>query len=149
MSDELLRPTIAAAARSTARPWRLLYLGYVAVLGGILPATWLSFVNSRRLGVSPARRLLIVVIGLTGLVAEILVAGWLFGGDDGQALARLTPVRVIAALAYLVQMRLQLPMERAFQLRGGEHATRFGAGHIVLIGVGVMVEVLIVLVAGS
>ena len=150
MSDELLRPTIAAGAEPSARPWRLLYMGYIAVLGGILPATWLSFVNSRRLGLGASRRLLIVLIGLGGLVGECLLAGWLHVGDnDGTLLPRLTPVRVVAALCFLIQSRLQLPLERSFQLRGGEHATRFGAGNIVMIGITAMTEALIVVVAAT
>ena len=36
MPDELLRPTIAPGNRPSARPWRLLNTGYIAVLGGVL-----------------------------------------------------------------------------------------------------------------
>ena len=151
MSDELLRPTIAAGVEPSARrPWRLLYMGYIAVLGGMLPITWLSFVNGGRLGLGRTRRLLIVGIGLAGLVAECVLAGWLqIGENDDAMLARLMPVRVVAALCYLVQLRLQLPLERAFQLRGGDHATRFGAGNIVMIGITAFTEAIIVLVAAS
>jgi hypothetical protein len=148
MPDDLLRPTIAARATGKA-PWRLLYMAYIAVLGGVLPITWLSFVNSRRLGVDRGRRLLVLGVGVVGLVAEILVAGWLHvDGADGSLLAQLTPVRVVAALCFLLQMRLQRPMERAFQLRGGEHARWFGAGNLVMIGVLVLTEIIVVLVAG-
>ncbi|MEU4194140.1 hypothetical protein AB0E69_19760 [Kribbella sp. NPDC026611] len=150
MPDELLRPTIVPGPSPSARPWRLLPMGYIAVFGGVLPITWLSFVNSRRLGVSGGRRWLIVAVGVVGLGAEIAVAGWLqIGVGDGALLAQLTPVRVIAALCFLAQMRLQLPMERAFQLRGGEHAKRFGAGTLVLVGFLVVTEIVVMLVAGS
>jgi hypothetical protein len=126
----------------------LLHLGYVAVLGGALPVTWLAFVNSGRLGVSRVRRLLIVATGLVVLAGEILLAGWLYPDGD-VSWSRLTPVRVLAAAGYLVQLRLQRPMDRAFQLRGGEHQPRIAAGHLVLIGLGAGLEILLLAVASS
>jgi hypothetical protein len=148
MPDELLRPTIAAGAGKSARPWRPLNLTYIAVLGGVVPITWLAFVNSRRLGLGAGRRLLIAMIGLAGLVAEAVVFD-LLDTDGNLPTGLLTLIRVVAALCYLIQMRLQRPMDRAFQLRGGDYATRFGAGNVILLGVGTMAELLIVAVAGS
>jgi hypothetical protein len=53
-------------------------------------------------------------------------------------------IRVVAVLCCLVQLRLQRPMDRAFQLRGQDYGSLWGWGIAVTIG-GALVEALILL----
>ncbi|MET7284015.1 hypothetical protein ABZS29_37635 [Kribbella sp. NPDC005582] len=148
MPDDLLRPSVGSGVDPAARPWPLLNVAYIAVLGGVLPITWLAFVNSGRLGVSDAKRGLIVVIGLAGVVIEFFAVGLLNPAGDLSWVA-LVPMRIIAVLCYYFQWRLQRPSDRVFQLSGREYGTGFGFGNLAMVAIGVFTELIIAVVASS
>ena len=138
MPDELLRPTVGAGVDMSARPWRLTSQTYVAFFGGVLASTAIAFLNARRLGVDAAKRRLILLTGLVGLFAVIGVFVLLFDGDVTSGV-RLS-LRVVAVLCCLVQLRVQQPMDRAFQLRGADYESMWRVG-IGLTIAGAIVEV--------
>ncbi|GAB3924507.1 hypothetical protein GCM10029976_016330 [Kribbella albertanoniae] len=146
MPDDVLRSS--AAMDPADRPWPLLRFAYIAVLGGVLPITWLAFVNSRRLGLSDAKRGLIVLIGLAGVVVEFFAAGLLNPGG-GLSWQSLLPMRIVAVLCYYLQWRLQRPSDRVFQLSGREYGMGFGAGNLGMVAIGVFTELMIAVVASS
>ncbi|MFI5695440.1 hypothetical protein ACIA58_26540 [Kribbella sp. NPDC051586] len=138
MPDELLRPTIGAGVDMSVRPWRLMSQAYVAFFGGVIASTVIAFLNSGRLGVDAGKRRLILLTGLVGLVAVVVLFAVL-GGDALQVSSR-----VVAVLCFMVQLRLQQPMDRAFQLRGSDYGRLWRMGIPVTIG-GAVVEFLILL----
>jgi hypothetical protein len=142
MSDELLRPTIATAVDPKVQPWRLNSQAYVAFFGGVVGATIIAWLNSGRLGLERGKRWLIVgtgAVGLAGVLALYTFVGE--DGDDPEALPILA--RLIAVLCILVQMRWQRPMDRAFQLRGGEYHSMWVLGPILTIA-GAIIEGLLI-----
>ncbi|TDW86460.1 MULTISPECIES: hypothetical protein [Kribbella] len=141
MPDELLRPTVGAGLDMSARPWRLLSQTYVAFFGGVLASTAVAFLNAGRLGVDAAKRRLILLTGLVGLLAVIGVFVLLYD-DAGVTSGLRVSIRVVAVLCCLVQLRLQRPMDRAFQLRGADYGSLWGWGIAVTIG-GAIAEALI------
>ncbi|WP_405058477.1 hypothetical protein OG474_37910 [Kribbella sp. NBC_01505] len=148
MPDEVLRPSAGTEVDPSEAPWSPLRFAYIAVLGGVLPITWLAFVNSGRLAVPDAKRGLIVVVGLAAVVAEFFAAGLLLpgGGEWWQALL---PMRVVAALCYYVQYRIQRRSDRLFQLSGREYVVPFGAGNLAMVAIGVFTELAIAVVAST
>lgn len=146
MPDELLRPTVGAGVDMSVRPWRLTSQTYVAFFGGVLASTAVAFLNAGRLGVDAAKRRLILLTGLVGLLAVIGVFVLLYGtgdaGDTGVTSGLRVSIRVVAVLCCLVQLRLQRPMDRAFQLRGADYGSLWGWGIAVTIG-GAIAEALI------
>ncbi|WP_329477976.1 hypothetical protein OG555_37555 [Kribbella sp. NBC_01484] len=145
MPDELLRPTIGAGVDMSVRPWRLMSQAYVAFFGGVIGSTIIASLNARRLGVDAAKRRLILLIGAGGLVAVIAVSS-LLNGDDDLASGLGVGIRVVAILTCLAQLRLQRPMDRAFQLRGTDYGSLWGPGIAATIG-GAIAEALILLIA--
>lgn len=145
MPDELLRPTIGAGVDMSVRPWRLMSQTYVAFFGGVIASTVIAFLNARRLGVDAAKQRLILLTGLAGLIAVVVVFVLVDGDEDVTSGLRISS-RVIAVLCCLVQFRLQRPMDRAFQLRGTDYGKLWGPGIAVTIG-GAIAEALILLVA--
>ena len=145
MPDELLRPTIGAGVDMSVRPWRLMSQTYVAFFGGVIGSTIIASLNARRLGVDAAKRRLIVLIGAGGLVAVIAVFT-LLSGDNDLTSGFGVGIRVVAILTCLAQLRLQRPMDRAFQLRGTDYGSLWGPGIAATIG-GAIVEALILLIA--
>jgi hypothetical protein len=145
MPDELLRPTIGAGVDMSVRPWRLMSQTYVAFFGGVIGSTIIASLNARRLGVDAAKRRLILLIGAGGLVAVIAVSS-LLNGDDDLASGLGVGIRVVAILTCLAQLRLQRPMDRAFQLRGTDYGSLWGPGIAATIG-GAIAEALILLIA--
>ena len=146
MPDELLRPTIGAGVDMSVRPWRLMSQTYVAFFGGVIGSTIIASLNARRLGVDAAKRRLILLIGAGGLVAVIAVSS-LLNGDDDLASGLGVGIRVVAILTCLAQLRLQRPMDRAFQLRGTDYGSLWGPGIAATIG-GAIAEALILFLAG-
>jgi hypothetical protein len=149
MPDELLRPTIGTGVDMTTRPWRLMSQTYVAFFGGVIACTVVAFRNAGRLGVDAAKRRLILLTGLVGLLVVTGVFALLYdgSGDESGGVSGVTSglrvgIRVVAVLCCLVQLRLQRPMDRAFQLRGTEYASLWGFGVAATIG-GAVVEALI------
>ncbi|MGW5191717.1 hypothetical protein ACWEOO_20915 [Kribbella sp. NPDC004138] len=143
MPDELLRPTVGAGVDMSARPWRLMSQTYVAFFGGVLASTAVAYLNAGRLGVDAAKRRLILLTGLAGLLAVIGVFVLLYG-DSGVTSGLRVSIRVVAVLCCLAQLRLQRPMDRAFQLRGADYGSLWGVGIAATIG-GAVAEALILL----
>ena len=117
--------------------------GGTPIIGGVIGATVVAFLNSGRLGVDAAKRRLILLTGLVGLVAVVAVSTLLDGDADVMSSLRVV-TRVVAVLCCLVQLRLQRPMDRAFQLRGTDYGSLWGVGIAAAIG-GAVVETLILL----
>ena len=141
MPDELLRPTVGAGVDMSARPWRLMSQTYVAFFGGVLASTAVAYLNAGRLGVDAAKRRLILLTGLVSLLVVIGVFVLLYD-DLGVTSGLRVSIRVVAVLCCLVQLRLQRPMDRAFQLRGQDYGSLWGWGIALTIG-GALVEALI------
>jgi hypothetical protein len=116
---------------------------YVAFFGGVIAVTTVAFLNARRLGVEPVKRRLILLAGVIGLIAVIAVFV-LFYGDQGITSGLRVGTRVLAVLCCLVQLRLQRPMDRAFQLRGTDYGSLWWPGIAAVIG-GAVAEALILL----
>ena len=140
MPDELLRPTITANVDLSVRPWRLMSQAYVAFFGGVLAVTVIAFLNARRLGMDAARQRQIVAVGVVALVVSAAVVVFLTDDDASSGLRIVT--RVVAVVCCLVQLRIQQPMDRAFQLRGAAYKSLWGPGIAAVIGLG-LVELLL------
>jgi hypothetical protein len=146
MPDELLRPTIGAGVDMSARPWRLMSQTYIAFFGGVIATTVIAFLNARRLGVRPDKRRLILAVGAAGLVlAAVMIR--LPATDDSSGLR--VGIRVVAVACCLLQLRLQRPMDRAFQLRGGDYGSLWGPGLAAVFGCGLLEVVLLAAMAGA
>jgi hypothetical protein len=146
MPDELLRPTIGAGVDLSVRPWRLMSQTYVAFFGGVISATVIAFLNARRLGVAPDKRRLILLIGGIGLLLAAAVMALLTTGSTTSSGVQVA-IRAVAVAACLIQLRLQRPMDRAFQLRGGDYGSLWGPGLAAVIGGGLIEAVLLAIVA--
>jgi hypothetical protein len=133
MPDDLLRPTIGAGVDMSARPWRLMSQTYVAFFGGVLASTTIAYLNAGRLGVDAAKRRLILLTGLGGLLVVIGVHLLMYD-DSGITSGLHVGVRVVAVLCCMAQLRLQRPMDRAFQLRGADYKSLWGMGIAVTLG---------------
>ncbi|MGC4941639.1 hypothetical protein [Kribbella sp. DT2] len=145
MADELLRPTITANVDLSVRPWRLMSQAYVAFFGGVLAVTVIAFLNARRLGVDASRQRLIVAVGVAALVVSAVVVVFLTEDDASSGLRIAT--RVVAVLCCLAQLRVQRPMDRAFQLRGTDYKSLWGPGIAAVIGLGLVELVLLAVLA--
>lgn len=145
MPDELLRPTIGAGVDMAARPWRLMSQTYVAFFGGVIASTVIAFLNARRLGVPTDKRRLILGIGAIGLVLAAVVIT-LLADDTSTSSGIRVAVRLVAVVACLAQLRIQQPMDRAFQLRGSEYGSLWGPGIAAVIGLGLLEALLLALV---
>ncbi len=146
MPDELLRPTIGAGIDMSVRPWRLMSQTYVAFFGGVIASTVIAFLNAGRLGVDAAKRRLILLIGAIGLVGVIVVFA-LLNGDGGITSGLRVAVRAVAVVCCLIQLRIQRPMDRAFQLRGVDYGSLWGPGIAVTVGGAIAEALILVLVA--
>jgi predicted MFS family arabinose efflux permease len=145
MPDELLRPTIRTDVDLSVRPWRLMSQTYVAFFGGVIAVTVIAFINARRLGVDQAKRRLILLAGGLGLIAAAVVITVLT--DDGTSSGLRIAIRVVAVVCCLILLRIQQPMDRAFQLRGVDHGSLWGPGIAAVIGGGVLEAILLAIVA--
>ncbi|GAA1601241.1 hypothetical protein GCM10009804_67300 [Kribbella hippodromi] len=141
MPDDLLRPTIGTGVDLTVRPWRLMSQTYVAFFGGVIASTVVAYLNAGRLGVDAAKRRLILLSGLGGLAAVIGIVA-LLADDTGVTTELRVLTRVVAVVCCMAQLRLQRPMDRAFQLRGSEYRSLWVVGVAATIG-GALVEILI------
>ncbi|WP_020384736.1 hypothetical protein [Kribbella catacumbae] len=137
MPDELLRPTIGADVDMSARPWRLTSQAYVAFFGGVIATTVIATLNARRLGVPVSGRRLILLSGGAGLVLAAIALILLTDELTASSGTRVA-IRVIAVLTCLAQLRIQQPMDRAFQLRGTEYRSLWGPGLAAVIGCGLL-----------
>jgi hypothetical protein len=143
MPDELLRPTIGAGVDMSVRPWRLMSQTYVAFFGGVIASTVIAFLNARRLGVDTAKQRLILGVGVIGLV--VVIAAFAALNTDGDLSSGLrVGIRVVAVVCCLIQLRIQRPMDRAFQLRGTDYGSLWATGFGVTIA-GAVAEALILI----
>lgn len=147
MPDELLRPTIGADVDMSVRPWRLMSQTYVAFFGGVIAVTVIAFLNARRLGVAPDKRRLILVVGAVSLVVAGVVITLLTNGDGATSSGLRVAIRVVAVACCLIQLRIQRPMDRAFQLRGTDYGSLWGPGIAAVIGCGLLEAGLLAVVA--
>ncbi len=145
MADELLRPTITANVDLSVRPWRLMSQAYVAFFGGVLAVTLIAFLNARRLGVDAGRQRQILAVGLVALVVSAAVVVFLTEDEANSGLRVAT--RVVAVVCCLVQLRIQRPMDRAFQLRGTDYKSLWGPGIAAVLGLGLVELVLLAVLA--
>ena len=145
MPDELLRPTIRSDVDLSVRPWRLMSQTYVAFFGGVIAVTVIAFFNARRLGVEAAKRRLMLLVGGLGLVAAAVVITVLT--EDSTSSGLRIAIRVVAVVCCLILLRIQQPMDRAFQLRGVDYGSLWGPGIAAVIGGGVLEAVLLAIVA--
>jgi hypothetical protein len=145
MPDELLRPTIGADVDLSVRPWRLMPQAYVAFFGGVIATTVIAFLNARRLGVVASKRRLILALGAVGLVVAAVVLTFLTDDTSTSSGIRVA-IRVVAVATCLAQLRIQQPMDRAFQLRSSEYASLWGPGIAAVIGGGLVEVVLLAIV---
>jgi hypothetical protein len=148
MSDELLRPTIGADVDVTVRPWRLMSQAYVAFFGGVISVTVIAWLNARRLGVPARGRWLILGSGLAGFVLVALVLELLTSEVTVTSGTRVV-IRVIAVVICLIQLRIQQPMDRAFQLRGAQYKSLWLPGAAAIIVGGVLEIVLLMLLEAA
>ncbi|WP_202873110.1 hypothetical protein [Kribbella capetownensis] len=145
MPDELLRPTIGAGVDMSVRPWRLMSQTYVAFFGGVIASTVIAFLNARRLGVDAAKQRLILGVGGIGLI--VVIAAFAVLNTDGDLSSGLrVGIRVVAVVCCLVQLRIQRPMDRAFQLRGTDYGSLWGTGFGVTVAGAVAEALILVLV---
>jgi hypothetical protein len=147
MPDELLRPTIGTGVDMSVRPWRLMSQTYVAFFGGVIASTAIAFLNARRLGVATAKRRLILLTGAVGLAVVLVVFALLTSAGSTNSALRVA-VRVVAVVCCLVQLRIQRPMDRAFQLRGTDYGSMWAPGIAATIGGG-MLELFLFVIVGS
>lgn len=147
MQDDLLRPSIDKDIDLSVRPWRLVSQTYVAFFGGVIATTVIAYLNAGRLGVDAAKRRLILVTGAVSLVLAAVVFALV--GEEGVTSGVRVAVRVVAVVCCLVQLRLQRPMDRAFQLRGTEYGSLWGAGIAAVIGGGLVEAVILVIVGAA
>ncbi|HZX07065.1 hypothetical protein [Kribbella sp.] len=145
MPDDLLRPTVGAGVNMSARPWRLMSQTYVAFFGGVLASTVVAYLNAGRLGVDAAKRRLILLSGAVGLVVVVAVYLLLYA-DSGITSGLRVGIRVVAVLCCMAQIRLQRPMDRAFQLRGADYGSLWSVGIAATIGGAVTEALILVLV---
>jgi hypothetical protein len=146
MHDDLLRPTIGADPDRTQPPWRLLGQTYVAFFGGAIATTVIAVLNARRLGMPARGRAILIALGVAGLVVVIAVALWI---DREQMGGGQIATRLAAAACCLAQLRVQRPLDRAFQLRGREYASLWAAGVTAAICGGIVEQFLIAMVVNS
>jgi hypothetical protein len=144
MPDELLRPTIGADVDLSVRPWRLMSQAYVAFFGGVIAVTMIAWLNARRLGVPARGRWLILLSGLGGFGLGAVVLQLLTDEVTIVSETRVV-IRVIAVLTCLVQLRIQQPMDRAFQLRGAQYKSLWLPGLAAIVVGGVLEVVLLML----
>ena len=137
MPDELLRPTIGADVDLSVRPWRLMSQAYVAFFGGVIATTLIAYLNAKRLGVEASKRRLVLIGGGVGLVLAAVAFTLLTNSSEITSGVRVA-IRVIAVAVCLVLLRIQQPMDRAFQLRNAEYASLWGPGIAAVIGCGLI-----------
>jgi hypothetical protein len=148
--DDLFAPALEGRRRRVLeegeRPWRLSSQFYVAFFGGSLAVATIAWFNAERLGVDRAKKRLIPLVGLGGLVATIAVIEILGGGEFGSSQRILG--RVVALAAGGVLYGLQVSADRVYHAYGeGDeeqlYDSLWGPGLAATFGLGI-VQALIV-----
>jgi hypothetical protein len=127
----LFEPTVTGGAEYDPLPWTPDSNFYVAVFGGIVPATAIAFLNARRLHAPDVARRILVV----GLVAFTLFLAGAYNLDrevvDAETARRYARlgVRIAGVVVYFVFLSLlKRPWRRYQVVRGDDHARMFGPG---------------------
>lgn len=139
MQDDVMPPVIDQEAKRPARPWRPSSLLTLAILCGAIASTAIGYLNASRLGVEPAKRLLILLIGVVELTLVTLVYTRLDGGG-WSALARALVRGAVLVGGCALQLRLQRPRDEEFQRASGEYGSLWRPGFVAAV-CGVVLEV--------
>lgn len=122
--DDLFTPSLQHAPRVRAlprgdRPWRLGSQLYVGFFGGALAVAAVAWENSRRLGAPAETRRFVVVLGVLGVAASVVVAYLLYGKGLGGVRVG---YRVVGVLAFGALYKLQEGADRVYSYRapGGD-----------------------------
>jgi hypothetical protein len=118
--DDLFAPSLQDVATvrpldEGERPWRLGPQFYVGFFGGALAVAALAWVNARRLGASRDVERRIVVVGVVGVVASVVVSYVLFGQGASQGVH--VAYRIVGVLAAGALYKLQQPADRVYAFR--------------------------------
>lgn len=146
--EELLTPTLQDYRRPAdaqyGRPWQLQSQMWVAFFGGILPATVIAYLNGRRLGISPARRRWMLVVGAAGLLATVALSyaaaapSAASTGPRSSQWARFGG-RAVAMIGFLIFYQLQKSADRVYQFNDdAEYASLWVPGILTTLGVGLL-----------
>jgi hypothetical protein len=118
--DDLFAPALEGRRRRALakgeRPWRLGSQFFVAFFGGALAVAAIAWLNAQRLGVDPARRRLIPIVGLAGLVATVAVIQ-IFGDGEFGGSQRILG-RVVGLATGGVLYGLQVSADRIYHSYG-------------------------------
>ncbi len=143
--DDLFEPSLTGRARPRPpegeRPWRLGSQFYVAFFGGVLAVAAIAWVNAGRLGLEPARRRLIPLVALGGLVGVVATVE-LSGGGEIESSQRIL-ARVIAVATFGVLYAIQNSADRVYHtfLPGDEdemYDSLWGPGLAATFGLGLV-----------
>lgn len=149
MSD-LLTPTLQESRSRGAGPppFRIGSQIWVALFGGALSMFAIGMVNAARLELSQRQRRLMLYLGLAATVLTVAIYIAVFHVTGGQVPTtgewpRTRVVsryghRAVALLLWLAYSRIQRPADRSFQFGGGEHASLWKPGLLVVLGGGLV-----------
>lgn len=149
--DALLTPSLQGQGLPGLhgpRPWRLTSQVYVAFFGGSLAVTGIAWLNARRLGATSPRRTQILLAGLAGFAATLLLFVAL-STDDTPSATRLG-VQAISIATYGALYLLQRQLDRRYHWydrRSGDESydSLVGPGLIAVIALGAVQWLLLVL----
>jgi hypothetical protein len=148
--DDLFAPALEGRRRRVLakgeRPWRLNSQLWVAFFGGALAVAAIAWVNAKRLGVDPARRRLIPVVGIAGLVATIAIVELVLDGEFGSSQRILG--RLVGVAAGGVLVALQTSADRVYHSYGeGDedelYDSLWGPGLAATLGLGLVQAVVV------
>jgi hypothetical protein len=132
--DDVFEPSLAGYREAEERPWRLGSQVYVAFFGGVLAVTAIAWLNARRLGLDDRSRLLILLLGVAGLVASVLVP--VLRDEDASDAYRLTS-RIIGVVAFGGLYLIQRSANRVHEsFRGDDeeaYASLWGPGLLAVV----------------
>lgn len=141
MNDDLFRPTITARTEIVVPPWRPDSIIYPAFFGGPLAATVLGLLNARRLALGRKQLLTVAAVGVTCIVARLVVTGLLDGQVAARVLGGLAGIAVWAVIT-----ATQKKTFRAYEYGDGEPASLVGPGIAAAVGCGLIENILIAVV---
>lgn len=124
--DDLFTPSLQSEQPSENRekPWRQYSQMLVAFFGGVLPYTFIAYVNGQRLGLQRDQQRLILVLGSAGVIGVICL-GYLIGVKElpnctsSQKRILRYGGKVIALLVYFAVSQIQKSADRIYRFRVG------------------------------
>lgn len=148
---DLLQPTIPEKRETEGpAPWSLWSQFFVAFFGGVIASTAIAYLNARRLGLGQRERRSVLLLGLVGLIAVVMLA--VVQPESGQGLiedikssTRLAG-RAVAVLLYVPVAALQRRGDRLFVFRGGVHGSLWRPGLAAVFIGGILQTVIVALV---